>query len=421
MKKSILLAACFAFAASVFAQKSQIKAAVNYLNDKNYPKAKEAIDAASIDESTKGEIRTWYIRSTVYLAMQQDPSGEGKDFYKDAGVSLKKIIELQSDFEKTDIDKRLFAVAVYYYNDGLTAFKNNNYDKCFENFGNVVSIFNTDASKRFMGRKDFDTVARQSALYQGYSAYYNKNYEAALPFIEKAKNDPIVSSANTFLILAEIYGLRKDAASQQKALADGRKAYPQDKSLQNAEINYYILSGKSAELVVKLEDAIRNDNNNPDLLYILGTAYNQMANPKDKDGKDLAKPTNFTELFDRAEIAFKAALSASPDHLDANYNTGALYFNRAVGINDKMNTITGTTAADLKKYDALKSERNEWFGKALPFLEKTIAIYDGKVGTMKPEDKDTYVNAITSAKTIYGSLNKTDKFMEMKKKQEAVK
>ena len=113
MKKSILLAACFALATNVFAQKSNIKAAVNYLNDKNYPKAKEAIDAAANDDGTKGEVRTWYIRSTIYLAMQQDPTGEGKDYYKEAGVSLKKIIELQADFEKADINKKLFTVAVY--------------------------------------------------------------------------------------------------------------------------------------------------------------------------------------------------------------------------------------------------------------------------------------------------------------------
>jgi tetratricopeptide (TPR) repeat protein len=334
---------------------------------------------------------------------------------------LKKVIALQPDFEKADISNKLYAVAIYNFNDGLTAFKNSNYEKSYQQFGEVADIHNMDAGKRFALNKEFDTVSRQSALYQGYCAYYQKNYDGALPFFEKAKTDPVVANTNVYLMLADIYKQKKDLASQQKVLADGRKAYPQDKAIQNAEINAFILAGKSTELVAKLEDAIKSDGQNPDLLYILGTAYNQMANPKDGD-KDLPKPANFAELFTKAENAYKSALYISPDHLDANYNAGALYYNRAVNVNDKMNGIADSkAAADVKKWEGYKKERDEWFEKAIPYLEKTVAIYDGKTGSISAEDKQTYLSAMISLKQCYGSLNKSDKFMEIKKKIEAAK
>ena len=73
----------------------------------------------------------------------------------------------------------------------------------------------------------------------------------------------------------------------------------------------------------------------------------------------------------------------------------------------------------MKKWEGYKKERDEWFEKAIPYLEKTVAIYDGKTGSISAEDKQTYLSAMISLKQCYGSLNKSDKFMEIKKKIEA--
>src|SRR5690606_38179246 len=124
----------------------------------------------------------------------------------------------------------------------------------------------------------------------------------------------------------------------------------------------------------------------------LGVAYDGMANPKDKDEKDLPKPANYSELFTKAAEAYDNALKVA-DKPEINYNLGALYFNRAVMVNDEMNAITGSSSADIKKYDALKAQRDDWFNKALPYLEKTVTAYDPQAASLKGEDKKTYMNA----------------------------
>ncbi len=421
MKKIVLLALSCSLAGVAIAQKSQVKAAEKFLGDKNYESARTAIESAVNDETTKNLARTWYIRSTVYLAIQQEPANEGKDFYKEAGKSLKKLISIQPDYEKEDINNKLFAVAIYNFNDGLAAFQSSKYDISYLNFGEVVDIFNLENGKRFGTMKGFDTMARQSALYQGYSAYYSKNYDAAIPVLENAKKDPVVVNHNIYLMLAEMYGLKKDASNQQQTLAEGRKAYPTEKSLMNAELNFYIQSGKFSDLVTKLEDAIKLDPQNAELYFIMGTAYDQMANPKDKD-KDLPKPANFNELFAKSETAYKGAIGVDANHADANYNLGALYFNRGVIINEQMNVLAEKSSpANDKKYEVLKKERTEWFGKALPYLEKTITIFDPKAASLTGEDKQTYSNALISAMNIYARMNNAEKNKEAKKKLEALK
>jgi hypothetical protein len=421
MKKFVLIAAGLSLAFAAGAQKSQIRNARNYLGEKEYEKAKASIEAAVMDESTKDDPYAWFTRGLVYLAIQQLPENEAKDLYNEAGKSFKKAAALKSDYETADLNNKLYAVSIYNFNAGLNAFDKQGYDKAFTSFGEVADIRNLEGGKRFGGKSwaKFDTMARQAALYQAYSSYYANKYDEALPLLLKAKDDAAVRTINIYQMLGDIYEAKGDDAGFSTVLDEGKKTYPNDKTLVNRELNYYIKKGKSEDLVKRLETAIAADPNNSDLLFTLGIAYDNIANPKDKDGKDLPKPANFNDVFTKAEQAYMNVLKLA-DKADYNYNLGALYFNRAVTVNDEMNLITGSSAADIKKYDALKAKRDEWFNKALPYLEKTVNTLDANAASLKGEDKKTYMNALVAAKEIYAKQNKLDKATEYKKKLEAV-
>ncbi|HRO41462.1 MAG TPA: hypothetical protein PL009_01415 [Flavipsychrobacter sp.] len=419
MKKFVLIAACLSIGVGAFAQKSQIRTAKNYLGEKNYEKAKAAIEEAVNSADTKDDPYAWHVRGTVYLAMQQEPANADKDYYNEAGKSLKKVVQLKSDYEKDDVNNKLFAVAIYNYNTALGAFDKRNYEVAYKHFGEVVEIGELENGKRFAKNKTLDTIAHQSALYQGYSAYYANKYDEALTLLLKAKNDPIVKAANIYLMLADVYEAKNDEANLMATLAEGKKEYPNDKTLVNRELNVYIKAGKSDQLVAKLEEAIKTDPTNADLLFTLGIAYDNMANPKDAKGTDLPKPANYADVFAKAEQAYMNTLKVT-DKADYNYNLGALYFNRAVIVNEQMNAITGSSSADIKKYDGLKAQRDEWFDKALPYLEKTVTSLDVQATSLKGEDKNTYMGALVAAKEIYAKQNKLDKATEFKKKLEAV-
>jgi cellobiose-specific phosphotransferase system component IIA len=421
MKKIILLTAGFGISIASMAQKSEVRSAINYLNDKEYDKAKKSIEAAVNDDDTKNDAKTWYIRGVVYLGLQAQPANQGKDtYYKEATKSFLKSISLDPKYEAMDMNLKLNAVATYSFNDGINAFRNHAYADAYNYFGEVITIRNVEEGKRLAKFPELDTIARQSSLYQGYSAYYSDQYDKALDALQKAKTDPVVKDTAIYTMLADIYDMQKKDAELSAIIAEGRSVYPTSKALAIKELNYYIKSGRTAELVGKLEEAVAKEPDNADLLYSLGGTYDNLANPKDKTGADLPKPAEYETYFGKAEKAYADAAKNGPGRGDISYSLGALYFNRAVLVNEDMNKIVGTSAAEMKQYDALKNMREGWFNKALPYLEQTYNFYSPNAATLAGEDRTTYMGSIIAMKEIYAKQNKLDKSMEMKKKLEEI-
>ena len=107
--------------------------------------------------------------------------------------------------------------------------------------------------------------------------------------------------------------------------------------------------------------------------------------------------------YEEAIIAYKKAIEVKADYFDANYNLGALYFNKAVlGINDANEMwkprMTKTEAANQKK---LEADSKSMFITARPYLESAFEV--------DPNDIET----IRSLKDIYARTGEDDKFIKM--------
>lgn len=413
MKKMILMLAAAGLSLSATAQKSNIRVANNALSAKEYDKAKEAIDAAVANAETSADGRAWYVRGEVYLSMQEAEQYKASNPYREAYKSYQKAIELNHKSE--DLNNRLLAVAFYFYNDGIRAYNAKQFDQAYELFKNAADIRDIEGGKRFAGDKTFDTTAANARFQAASSAYYAKNYQMAVPLLESAKANPITKQEYIYEILADSYDQLKNDAKFIETLTEGRKLYPGNQYLKNAELNYYIKSNKQDELVKKLEEAVAQEPGNGDLSFNLGNTYMTMAFNK-VDGK---LPSNFNDLFSKAENAFTNALKAKPENADYNYNMGALYFNYAAEVNAQINAL-GTSAADMKKYDGLKAQKEGLFKKALPYLEKTYNTLSPK-GSYTPEEASTYRSSLIALQNIYASLNMKEKYEEIKKKMAATK
>ena len=418
MKKTILIIATLGISFAGIAQDKYVTSANVALNSKNYDEAKEDIDKAMTSPDTKEKPKALFAKAQIYLSLQNVDKYKAGNPYREAFQALNKLVEVKPEYEKQTVDGLLLYCAFLSYNEGVKAYNDKKFSEAIDLMKNVIKVH--DMGKRFdklppATLKQYDTVAADAALTMANSAYYSSNYEQAIPLLTNAKNNAITKTPSVYQCLIDAYNKQKDSKNAFAAIEEGRAAFPDDVTLRNYELNYYITSGKLDDLIKKLEDASAKDPNNSDLLFNVATTYLGMANPK--EGK---KPANAAELTAKSEDAFQRALKLSPENGGYNYNFGALYFNQATDINDQMNAITGSSAADLKKYDDLKAKRDALFIKSSPYFEKAYSIFSAKEGSLKGEDLRTYKSTLLALSRVYATQSKLDKSSEMKKKYDAL-
>lgn len=424
MKKVLLVAAGLSMSFMGLAQKKNVTTAIQAMTNGDLDEAQKSIDAAVLDESTKNDEKAWMTRGDVYLKLVEAGKMPQDKAIQEAANSYMKAAQLKPDYKTQDLNARLLNIASSYYNTGVTAYNNKQYAEAYTALEMPVKIHDMEGGKRFSTNKSFDTVATEAARVQAYSAFYQNKYDDAAVILNKLKDNPIVEDPNNYLMLAEIYSKQNNDAALQKAIEEGRKKYPSDPNLRNQELNIYIKSGKQDELIKKLEDAIASEKDEKikaELYFNLGNTYNNMAFPKDATGKDMAKPANYTDAVAKAEAAYQSAIKTEPAKAEYQYNMGALYFNQATEVNNKMNAITGNSAADNKKFDDLKKQRDAYFTKALPYLEQTYNLLDTKSSELGQDDRYTYQASMMALREIYTRLNQSDKAKTMKTKLDALK
>ena len=87
-------------------------------------------------------------------------------------------------------------------------------------------------------------------------------------------------------------------------------------------------------------------------------------------------------MTDEAIGAYTKSLEIKPDYFDANYNLGALYFNKAVQMVNEANDMwkPRMSSAESAKQKELEGGK-EGLGMALPFLEAARNV--------QPDDRET--------------------------------
>jgi Tfp pilus assembly protein PilF len=419
MKKAILIIAVLGVSMAGKAQEKYVVSAGVALNGHNLDEAKENIDKA-MQGDTKEKPKALFIKGEIYTQMQTADKYKSSNPYREAAQALMKLAEIKADYEKDNTDQMLLFCANYYYNDGVRVYSDKSNDKRYAESAdcmrNVIKIHDLNDGKRFEKSpraRLFDTMAANAALIIASGAYLQGNNDEAIPLLTNVIGNPVTQTPSAYEMLITAYDQQKKTAEAYAVIEQGRKAFPKDPSLQRSELNYFIRSGKTDELVKKLEEAAASDPNNPDIQFNLATSYLSMANPK--DGK---RPANYDELNKKSEAAFQSALKLSPDNVAVNYNFGAFYFNQATEVNIEMNA---TPDAEHKKYDDLKAKRDMLFNSALPYLEKAYSLALPNEPTLKGEDLNSYRSTISALKTIYAAESKNDKAAEMSKKYDTVK
>lgn len=224
-----------------------------------------------------------------------------------------------------------------------------------------------------------DSTSMQVAFFSAYTASMIKdNQEAALKELNAIKDVPYEQNL-VYQLIASQYITSGDTIRFDNILEEGLKLFPNDQWLMANYVDRLLKKGESEKAVTTLEEAIKKEPTNVNLLTIAGNVY--ISNLND---------------YQKAERLFLNALEVDSESVDVNFGLTQVYFNQALVMMDQANN-----AMDNKKYEELKEQASALYRKALPYLEK--------VHKIQP-DNDQITQAL---KNTYYNLGMEDKVAEL--------
>lgn len=414
-KKIVSLSLLLGVSISLIAQKSKVNAAWRGLTDyqatvKEKPdvsyltKAKEAIDLAASNEETKENAKMHTYRTQIYyelfkfnLKTEEDKAGATVNdkkqkleiAYSNVSTleffeSVKSIEFIKKNVKDQSVFQELLSTSLSMIDDlnnlAVGAYKTKKYDEAADFFENSFGL----SSMVNQGKKDTVSLFNASL-----SASKAKNFTKVVKLNQRIIDEKM-ANAGTYQFLYNAKCSTQDSAGALNTLKEGRGLYPNDMTLLNLETEYYIKNGKQQESLNNLLLALEKDPNNAVLHLIAANTMDNMANPKVKgpDGKDKdgERPSNFEELFTKAEEHYKKTVELKPSNADysfnALYNLGALYYNNGTYIyNKEMNDATIAKLAAKQKEIMAKATDN--YKKAIPYFEEALTIKADDVSTLQ--------------------------------------
>jgi len=383
MKKLILIFLVLTASFS-YSQKSNVRAAYNYLKYGEIDKAKKAIDEAVIHEQTKNSDMAWYYRGLIYESMYKD-SVFGKldnSPLKTTYDSYRKSLDIAPSGEFVgDIKARLKILSLTFLAKGIDEFNDKNYMGALESFESVLKISPEDTSAIFNAGLAADKLDNNVKAADYYSRLIDmKLYEA-----------------RKFQLLSNALKARGDTAKALETIINGRKFFPDDYPLLLLQINIYLPQGKNKEAIELLKEAITKDEKNESLYFALGNTYDNMrATSLNKAAAD--------DYFSLADIAYKKAIELKPGYADAYFNLGVMHFNRGAELANAANMLKSQS-----EYEKAKLKFEEVFNAAKPYLEKSLEL--------NPKD----YNTLFTLKQLYVRTGETEKYDAVQKTLDSLK
>jgi tetratricopeptide (TPR) repeat protein len=374
MKQFLLIAGCL-FSLVALGQK-EVVSAYNANKEGDYREAATYIEQAILIDKAAVKDKVWRYRGEIYLNISSD-STVSVEYPHALRIAMEsylkaKDLDVKSRYED-EIRIGLAQVQTKANNIGIKNYVAEAFDQAGSSFDLAAEV-----------ARNFDMIDTM-AVYNAALCY--EKAELTDLAIERYLDCAAINYQvpNVFLFVSTLYrNTGKDEAAL-KILQDARVDYPREQSLIIEELNIYLTNKDFERAKTNLELAAQQDSTNEILWFSLGSVLDNIGMTED------------------AIVAYKKAIEVKSDYFDANYNLGALYFNKAVnGINDANELwkprMSRTEASAQKK---LEDDSKEMFSTAKPFLESAFAA----------DSKD--VETIRSLKDIYARTGEDDKFIEM--------
>ncbi|WP_269223683.1 hypothetical protein [Flavobacterium sp. IMCC34518] len=421
MKKNYtIIGMLLLFAGTIQAQKSQIKSAEKEVNSGNPQDALiilKSIEYQVYNSKDEEKALFYYVQGNALLGLANKNVDEGKNLTL-AAQSFQEINKVESESGKTNfygqakstfksLKEKLIKNAVSNslqkkHIESATMF----YEAYLLDQKDTINLYNTACA--FVNGKDFISALKhyetlKSLNFSGIGNYYyavNKATNIEERFLKMYDRDNSVSSGThekprnvigvskrgeIYKNIALIYFQNGDKLKAKNAILDARNKNPEDNSLALAEAEL-CLESKDYVTYKKLVGTIsKNNPNDLDLLFNLGILS--------------TKANNTIE----AENFYLKAIAIAPKDTKSYVNLSILKLESVKPINEDMDKL-GTSPVEMKKYDLLKSKKEEIYKSTIPYLKKVIEI--------DPNDIETSQSLLS----VYNALEMTTEYNELKAK-----
>ena len=430
--KYVILASALLISVATFAQKDQIKAAEKALKGGNPQEAITILNAAESASATAPDTEKaqyFFVKGTAYLELANKKVEEGQNL----SLAAKAYQDLLAVEKASGKDKYSSQVATSIINIKYklmdSAIADTKTDKHLEGAKKLYDAYLLDkkdtinlyyAASTYVNGKDYATALKmyeelKVLNYSGkgtsylamnkltgqedlYNTAKERDLAVKLGTHEKPRKEAIPSKrGEIYKNIALILVQDRKTEEAKKAISDARKANPEDSSLILTEANLY-LETKDFDTYKKLVgEALEKNPNDVDLIFNLGvlsanakkiaeinaaTALTEAVKVTKAGKVEEAKAFTKTakEATTEAEQSgiqatnyYKKVMEIDPNYINAYINFSALKLEDEKVIIDEMNKL-GTSAKDMKRYEVLKSKREELFKSIIPYLQKAVEL-----------------------------------------------
>jgi tetratricopeptide (TPR) repeat protein len=359
-----------------FAQRSNRTSAYMYKEKGQLESAKKAIDKAVQNSKTINDAKTWLYYGEIYYDIATSPLPQFRALDTLAAsksfMALKKAKSLDVKKRITkDANEYIKKLSAVFYSRGSDGFKVKNYDKAIQYFEDAFQV-----------SQELGTYDTTAAFNIGITGVLGNRPKVAAEYLKKCV-DINFKHPKIFIYYNRALQQLGDTAGAAAAVKLGRSRFPNNLSLLLEQAQLYLEKGQSDELINSLKEAITKKPDNPanaNFNFLIGKSYDDM-------GKT-----------DSAEVYYKSALKVNPKFFEAYYNIGAIFVNKASKIQKVANNLP---LSKDKEFKAMEKEANSNLKKAIPWLEKALAL--------NPNDKPT----LKGLKEAYARLKMNDKLKEL--------
>lgn len=289
--------------------------------------------------------RNYYYNTAGQLGMIEVTKPICGDALTRALDAYLKAYELDAKHTKTkDITGAMLSIAGKYNEEAYTAYALGDLKKASSLFESAAFA----SAAEPLGQLDSNAVYNA-----GFTAWATGDLDRAQNFFDRCREIGYYGEGGeTFAKLADIADKKGESEKSKEYLEEGFQKFPQSQSILVGLINYYLTNnGSTDRLFELLDEAKKNEPNNPSLFYVEGNIRAQLGD------------------IEAAAAAYEQCAVINPEYAYGYIGMGQMYYNEAIKYSEQAQNEMDDT-----KYMALVDKFETSLKACIPPFEKAYEI-----------------------------------------------